>query len=204
MNQKKNMNLFLLGITIVMVGGFAFLGYHWYQAKEELSRAKIEYTQQMDKEKEKVSKANQEALEAKSQAKIAIQNNTNPASKQNETMYATIKKVMNTFYNFDPDNYTTREKEIKNELSEAMRKEFFPQNISNYQGKLYSKLEDMEIYDNQYYTKAGDRTALVIINYSTHYDEQKPRSSQAIWKVSYNPEKKQVTKIESVGEEKYE
>ena len=201
MTQGEKTKRLLLIMAMVMVGGFIFLGYQWYHTQEKLTQSKDEYTQQINKEKENVAKAKNEVSEAKAQAKIAIQNNTDPASKQNETMYTTIKKVMSVFYNFDPDNYTSREKEIKDDLSEDMRKKFFPQNVSNYKGQLYSQLDDMEIYANQYYVKAGDKTALVLIKYSTHYGDQKLRSSQAIWKVSYNPEKKQVTKIEAVGDE---
>lgn len=201
MNQYKKINRLLLGVSVVVVGGFSFLGYGWYHTHEELNQAKIECQATVSKEKSKVAKAKQEAHHAEDQAQIAIQNNTNPASKQNEAMYATIHKVMKVFYNFTPENYTSREKEVKNELSKSMRQQFFPQNVSNYQGKLYSKMTDLQVYSNTYYTKAGDKTALVTVDYQTHYEGQETRKQQAIWKISYNVKDKQITKIEPVGDE---
>lgn len=201
MNQEKKINRLLLGVSIVVVGGFGFLGYGWYHTNEELNQTKVECQIAISEEKEKTEKANKEARYAENQAQIAIQNNTNPSSKQNEAMYATIHKVMKVFYNFTPDNYTNREQEVKNELSESMRKQFFPQNVSNYQGKLFSKMMDLQIYSNTYYTKAGDKTALVTVDYQTHYENQETHKQQAIWKVSYDVQNKQITKIEPVGDE---
>lgn len=201
MNQDKKINRLLLGVSIVVVGGFGFLGYGWYHTHEELNQTKMAYQVAISDEKEKTKNAQEEASHAEDQAQIAIQNNTNPASKQNEAMYATIKKVMKVFYNFTPENYTSREKEIKNELSESMRQQFFPQNVSNYQGTLSSKMTDLQIYSNIYYTKTGDKTSLVTVDYQTHYEGQETRKEQAVWKVSYNVEDKQITKIEPVGDE---
>lgn len=196
MNINKERAL-IFGLTLTTLGA----GFGWYHSTHSMSETNQKQQTEIVKLQQNLDKTKAQEENYKEKVEIAVQNNTNPSTKQNSDMYQTIRKVFETFYNFDPDNYTTRESQIKDELSKKMREQLFPQNVSNYQGKLYSKANAIEVYSNVYYTKAGNKTALVLVDYETHYKGEKNVKQQAIWKVSYNVEDKQITKIEQTGED---
>lgn len=201
MKNKKQFMLIILIISIIIGGGFSFLGYSWYHSVEECSQLKRENQQITEEYRKNIERKNNQIASANDRARLAIQNNTNPATPQNSEMFMTIKKVFKCFYNFNPDNYTTREAQIKNELSKEMRDQLFPQNVQNYQGTLTSKLEDIGVYSKIYYTKAGNKEALVWVKYNTHYQNQETHHLKQLWHVSYDVNKKQITNIEEVNNE---
>lgn len=199
MKQNKMMTV-LTTLCILLAGGISFCGYEWYHSVEEREAQSQQYDEKVKQLSQSIDKQSIELQKERDKAKLAIQNNTNPASKENEDMYLTIKKVFDCFYNFTPKTYTSREKDIKNELSKEMREQLFPQNVQNYQGTLTSSIEDIEIYSNVYYEKVGDKTALVRIKYKTKYTGQETRHLTALWKVEYNVDKHQITNIEEAVE----
>lgn len=193
--KKERLIIIILSIIIIVMSIFGYQKIHHTTIQLTETQATI---QTLKQEKETLTIKEKQAEKTK---KLAIQNNTNPATKENKEMYQTINKVFECFYNFTPDNYTSREKEITHELSKDMRSQLFPQNVKNYTGTLTSKLEDIGVYSNVYYTQSGEKTALVLINYSTKYKESETFKRKAIWKVSYDVNKKMITNIEAISVE---
>lgn len=196
MNINKERAL-IFGLTLTTLGA----GFGWYHCGSTMNKMNQKYKTEMVQLQKDLENIKAKEESEKDKAQIAVQNNTNPSTQQNSDMYQTIRKVFETFYNFEPDNYTTRENQVKDELSKKMREQLFPQNVSNYKGQLYSTANNIEVYSNTYYTKAGDKTALVVVDYETHYKDQKPTKQQTIWKVTYNVDDKQITNIEQTGED---
>ena len=196
--KDKKLNVLIGIFSIVVVGGFIFLGSGWYQSNQKLKQAEINYEEKINHKDQEIVEQEKVIQKEQEKAKLAIQNNTNPASKQNEEMFMTIKNVFNCFYNFTPENYTSRESEITDELSQEMREQLFPQNVQNYQGTLTSSIKDIDIYSSVYYTKAGNKEAYVVIKYQTKYPKQEAHTLTATWKVQYDVNKKQITNIEEV------
>lgn len=193
--QKERLIIVILTIIIAIMGVFGYKKIHTTNVQLINNQETI---QNLKNEKDTLKVKINQAEQTKN---LAIQNNTNPATQENKEMYQTINKVFDCFYNFTPDNYTSREDTIKNELSKEMREQLFPQNIKNYTGKLTSKLDDIGVYSNVYYTQTGEKTALVLINYSTKYKGSETYKRKAIWKVSYDVKKKMINKIEAISVE---
>lgn len=111
----------------------------------------------------------------------------------------TVTNLFEANLNFTPKNYEDRKQEVSGYLSEELKQEYFGQKRKTYQDAngMTSKLESLEIYSKR--VGSDELEGIVVTYYKSKKDVQNWIPGMNIFKVMYDSESKQVTKIISLG-----
>lgn len=110
-----------------------------------------------------------------------------------------VTKLFEANMNFTPENYEDRKQEISGYLSNELRQEYFGQNGETYQdaNDSTSQLESLDIYSKELQTNEVE--GLVVAFHKSHKSGNEWVNGMNIFKVAYNNETKEVTKIVNLG-----
>lgn len=139
-------------------------------------------------------------VSSKSLKEFQSQNNiTGTDTNDNAEFIKIVTKLFEANLDFTPENYEERKKEVSGYLSKELKEKYFGQNRETYQdaNDSTSQLESLDIYSKE--LKTNEVEGLVVAFHKSHKSGNEWVNGMNIFKVAYNNETKEVTKIVNLG-----